>query len=196
MPDDQAFGFLEANFELLMMISAFCDESGKFKDQSVVSFATVAGTPKDFSDLHDDWQQHLRLNGLRVLTMKRALNASKPLSKKRSALGLANRLDALLPFVECIRKHLQNVLAIAIDVEAYKTASGVIRKSWTEDPHFMAFARIIIELVKPLRQRDVINVICDDEESTALPMYRLYRRIKLIYKDARSRLVSLSFADD
>jgi hypothetical protein len=193
----QGFDFLEIKqAELFMMISAFCDESGKFDSEPAVSFAAVAGTPAEFSEFHDEWQRHLRLNGLKVLTMKRALNATKRLSQKRSALGCANRIDALLPFIECIRKRLQNIVTVAVDVEAYKNAPSVIQGIWTQDPHFLAFTRTVIALLKPLRERDTINIICDDEEKTALPVYRLYRRIKLIYADARSRLASLSFADD
>lgn len=71
-----------------MVISAFFDESGKFKDQSTVSFAGVAGIPADFDQLHRDWQRHLHLNGLKVLTMKQALNVRVPLSRKRKAMGV------------------------------------------------------------------------------------------------------------
>ena len=133
-----------------MMISAFCDESGKFDSEPAVSFAAVAGTPAEFSDFHDEWQRHLRLNGLKVLTMKRALNATKRLSESRSALGCANRIDALLPFIECIRKRLQNIVTVAVDVEAYKNAPSVIQGIWTQDPHFLAFTRTVIALLKPL----------------------------------------------
>jgi hypothetical protein len=125
-----------------------------------------------------------------------ALNVRVPLSRKRKALGDGNRVDALMPFAECIRKHLQNVICVAVDVEAFKRTPGHLRKLWTDNPHFIAFTRVLLEVIKPVQPHDCINIICDDEEETALPMYNLYRRVKLVYTDTRARLASLSFADD
>jgi hypothetical protein len=43
----------------------------------------------------------------RLLSAKAVFNYSRPLSKKNADVGLTNRIETLLPFVSCIRKHLQ-----------------------------------------------------------------------------------------
>jgi hypothetical protein len=179
-----------------MMISAFLDESGKFKDHSSISFAGVAGDPQDFAMFNTEWKRHLRLNGLSLLSMKNALNANKRLSEKRAALGITNRIDALKPFAECIRRYLQNVTNVTVDVEAWRATPTHLRNLWSDDPVFMAFTRELLAVMEPLGPNDNISVVCDDKEHTALPMYKLYRRVKLVYPDARRKMASLSFADD
>src|SRR5580704_8344860 len=133
-----------------MLISAFFDESGKFKDHSTIAFGGVAAVPGDFNAFGSEWEKHLRLNGLKVLTMKQALNSRKPLSPKRKALGITNRIDALLPFVECIRRHLQNVVGIAVDVDAFKASPDHLRRVWSDDPIYMAFARTLLAVMEPV----------------------------------------------
>ncbi len=180
----------------MAMISAFLDESGKFEDRSSISLAAVAGSQGDFTALGNCWRQQLLLNGLKMLTMKEALNARRPLSEKNPSLGVEERIKALLPFALCIRKHVQNVVGFAVDVEAFKSTPSHLRQVWGDDPIFLAFARTLVAIMEPLAPEDFISIICDDEEKVALPMYKLYRRIKIVYKDARRRLGSLSFADD
>lgn len=85
---------------------------------------------------------------------------------------------------------------MAVDVKAFGNTPDHLRRIWSDNPHFLAFARTLLAVLEPLQEKDKINIICDDEESTALPMYRLYRRVKIVYADARSRLASISFADD
>jgi uncharacterized protein YozE (UPF0346 family) len=190
--------------EWIVMISAFFDESGKFnpdrdgevKGHPTISFAGIAGTPNDFSIFNTEWNRHLNLNGLACLSMKDSLNHRKKLSPKRDAIGIKNRIHALKPFAECIRKHLQNVTNVTVDVTAWKKTPTHLRKLWSDDPIFMAFTRQILQVMGPMRRNDTINIACDDEEHTALPMYKLYRRVKLVYPDARKKLASINFADD
>ena len=44
----------ERTTEWSMMISAFFDESGKFKDQSTIAFAGVVGAPQDFREFNSE----------------------------------------------------------------------------------------------------------------------------------------------
>lgn len=178
------------------MVNAFFDESGKFKDHSTIAFSGIAAGPQDFIGFTSDWKNHLRLNGLKSLTMKRALNVNSPLSEKRAARGIANRIDVLKPFAECIRKHMQNVVGVAVDVEAFHRAPSHLQRLWGHDPFFLAFTRILLAVIEPASNDDKINIICDDEEAVALGMYKLYRRVKIVHADARSRLASIAFADD
>jgi Protein of unknown function (DUF3800) len=197
MTEDQGFGFLQIErSNWLVVISAFFDESGKFRDHSMVSLSGVAGLSEDFSAFNDDWRRELYRAGLKTLTMKETLRVDLPLSKKRPAKGIKNRIDDLLPFVKCIRTHLKLVICMAVDVEAFKALPSDAQRDLGNNPHYVAFTRILLEILEPIKKEDALSIICDDEEETALPMYKLYRKVKLAWKDAKERLAALCFADD
>jgi hypothetical protein len=179
-----------------MTFSAFFDESGKFKDQPVISFSGIAATSDSAKPFMDEWKAQLFRSGLKVLTMKDALHYDHKLSKKKPAMGIKNRVEALRPFILCIRKHLSLAVCMAVNVDGFKNLSSQDQTLLGTDPHYLAFTRALIDLLEPLQKTDLLSVICDDEEKTAWPMYTLYRKVKLAWPDARKRLVSLSFADD
>ena len=54
--------FLNSDATWTMTFSAFFDESGKFRDQSVISFCGVAAG--DFRPFMDEWQEQLSHSGL------------------------------------------------------------------------------------------------------------------------------------
>lgn len=180
----------------LMLITAFLDESGKFKDHSVVALAGVAGTPQDCTALSNDWERELHRAGLACLSMKECLNYNVPLSKKRPAKGMQNRLDALMPFITAIRRNARFAFSVAIDTSAFKLLSTDVQKVFAGDPYYVAFIRMVTSILEPLQEGDKLGLVCDDEEQTALPMYRLYRKIRVGWKDARTRLASICFAND
>ncbi|HKW62306.1 MAG TPA: DUF3800 domain-containing protein [Candidatus Acidoferrum sp.] len=177
-------------------VTAFFDESGKFKDHKVISFGGVAGFNEEFVPFADDWGNLLYRNGLQVLSAKDAFNARRPLSQKNVRVGIRERVEDLLPFITCIRKHLSVVTGITIDVQAFKKLPSHFFQSYGNDPVFMAFARALLKVVEFTPNRDKISFICDDEEQVAFPIYRLYRRVKTVYPAARNKLVGITFADD
>jgi hypothetical protein len=178
-----------------MVVSAFMDESGKFQNP-LISLAGVAGNQENLIAFYDAWGRELKANGLRFLTMKDALNHKRPLSAKVKMLGVANRTMALLPFARAIRHNLQSVFGMVFDVQAFRKTPSHLRRVWSDDPIYMAFTVNVLALMQPLRAGVTVSIICDDEEKTALPMYRLYRRIKLLYPPAKETLTALAFADD
>lgn len=179
-----------------MTISAFFDESGKFQNQSVISFGGVTSDGWDFAAFGKEWDELLHVNGLESLTMKEVLKAHLPLSASVEALGTNNRVSALLPFISCIRKHLQCAAGMALDANTFKALPSHYFQALGDNPFFISFARILAEILEITGKGEVINIICDDEEQMACPMYKIYRKIKIVYPDAREKLKALTFADD
>lgn len=101
-----------------------------------------------------------------------------------------------MPFVLCIRKHIQNIIGVAVDVPTFKSLPSHARRILGDDPHYLAFTRVLIGVLEHLHLQDAVSIICDDEQSTAWPMYLLYRKVKLAFSDVHARLRSISFADD
>jgi hypothetical protein len=182
------------NFVLTLM--SYFDESGKFKDQRVVAFGGVIGVATHMNPFFDEWHKCLYQNGLPVLSMKQALRHDRPLSEKKSALGATARVEALLPFIYCIRKHLLAITGIALDTEAFRNLPSHYHQLLGDDPFVTAFLRMLIEIVEMARKDDKFMLVCDDEEAMALPMYKLYRRVKLIHSRSNDVLKSLCFGDD
>jgi len=180
--------------ELVMTFSAFFDESGKFKDHKIISFGGVASFEPDIANFAQEWGSLLFRNGLKELTVKAAFRFHVPLSKKNQDIGLENRINALLPFVRCIRKHLLMVTGIAIDVEAYKKLPPAFFELFTNDPIYMSFTWALLK-VSSFQQQSKISFICDEDEETAIDFYRLYRRVKKKWPDARKKLAAISFAN-
>ena len=143
-----------------------------------------------------DWGRLLDANGLTTLTMKDALKAHRPLSDKNPALGVESRIAALIPFIDCVKKHLMVITGIAVDAKAFKSLPNHYFQVMGDDPFFTAFTRTMLEVLKITHPEDKISLICDDEEEMALPMYRLFRRVKTIYPDAHEKLRAITFADD
>ncbi len=143
----------------------------------------------------NEWRRLLWTHGLTVLSAKEAFNYRIPLGKKVSALGLDERIKALTPYIACIRKHLEVVTGVALDVKAFNSLPSHYFQLLGDNPFFTAFMRMILRVLE-LTEKLPISLICDDEEQMAEPMYKLYRRIKLVWPGAREVLAAISFADD
>lgn len=176
-------------------VSTFCDASGKLSDHKVVCFGGVAAYNERYAPFVNEWDRLLVRNGIRVLSAKTAFNASRPLSDRNKRLGLENRIEDLAPFINCIRKHLQVVTGVAIDVQAFKKLPTNFFEVYGDNPEYAAFARSLLKIVD-FAGRDKIVFICDDDEEVAPLFYKLYRRIRKILSRARHGLVALTFADD
>jgi Protein of unknown function (DUF3800) len=178
---------------MVMTFSAFFDESGKFRDHKVISFGGVASFESDVANFAQEWGALLFREGLKELSVKTAFRFNVPLSKKNQDTGLENRINVLLPFIRCIRKHLLMVTGIALDVEAYSNLPPRFFELFTNDPIYMSFTWSLLK-VSGFQQHSKISFICDEDEETALNFYHLYRRVKKKWPDARKKLAAISFA--
>ena len=180
-----------------MMVSAFFDESGKFKDHRIISVGCVAdifGEP--FRRFDREWQGLLHTNGLVALSAKHVLNARRPLSSENPAIGIRKRTNALLPFVDCIRKNIQVVSGLAVDVRSFKKLPQHFFHFFGNDPSYLAVARTMLHIAEFTSPSDKVSLIFDDDEETAWQFYRLYRRLKQKWPRARSTFRAMSFGDD
>jgi hypothetical protein len=182
----------------MAVLYTYIDESGKFKDHSVVSISCVTGPQAEIERLDRLWRRQLRAARLDVLSMKHALRSHVALSERIPAQSPRERIRALEPFASCIRENAESVLSVAMDVE---DVARVIKR-WKgkltaqDNPHMIAFAGAVYRLLDENGPNDKLSLVCDDEEEMALPCYDLYRRVKKYNEDARRRLACLSFADD
>lgn len=182
---------------MLSTIAACFDESGKFKDHKVVSIGCVGGYVERFDrDFGHEWESLLLRYGLRVLIGKESLNYKRPLSKKTPCLGIKARTEALSGFISCIRKHLQIIVGMATDVEAFKKLPSHFFEIFGTNPSYLTFVRTAMHITEFTPEQSKVTMICDDDEETALPFFRLYRRVKKVWPDARRKFGGIAFVDD
>jgi hypothetical protein len=192
----QAFD-LQVSTEWIVTINAFCDESGKFHDRSVVSFGGIAAPSSTFNyGFCAAWGGYLHHLGLEELSLKHVFNHHLPLSDKRPALGIDERLRTLMPFVRFIRKHMHALVCVSVDCIAFKGLPSHQKEVLGRDPVILAFTRALVGLVDIVPTDDHLSFVCDEDEGTVIGMYKQYRKIKRHYPDARSKLRGISFADD
>lgn len=193
---DIALPSLVSEGEWWMTVHGFYDESGKFKDKKVISIGGVASYKTDLDNFAQEWGRHLRANGLAVLSAKKVFNPRRPLSRRNTDVGIEKRIQALHPFVSCIRKHLQVVTGVAIDAQAFNNLPPHFFQFYGRDPSYMAFVSNLLELIGYTPQRDKIVLVFDEDEETTIPFYHLYKRVKKLWPGARGKLAAISFADD
>lgn len=183
--------------QLMGIIHGYFDESGKV-DKPVVAFCGLVGASSRIQSFDDEWNGILRSYEMDFLTMKRAFKANAPLSPRIRKQSFAERIEALKPFADCIRKHFEYGIAAAVDVAAYKALSRGAKKQLggSDNPHYLAFLQGMLGFVKHLRSDDRISFICDDDEETAWNCYLFYRRVKRVFPQYRKHFISISFAED
>lgn len=178
---------------------AFFDESGKFKDKKrVVSFCGFCSPPAKVLAFEDAWNVLLRHYGLSCLTMKRALRRKIPFSRNEPAKERDERHAVLSRFVKCIREHFELGVAIAVDVDAYeKWPSRAKRKiGGSDDPHYLAFMTGAGGCANYVSEHDCLNLVCDDEQATAINCYKFYERMRVLDPKIKAKFTAISFADD
>jgi hypothetical protein len=186
--------------ELLMAVfSGYFDESGKKGDHPVVAFAGVCAGQSKLLEFEDAWKTLLRQYGMRSLHMARASRIKEKICDRMPRhQPIRERTEALMPFADCINKHLEIGLIQAIDVEGFNSLSETARKKLgsPDDPYYVAFVRATLELVKYAHGDDRISIICDYDQETAFDCHRHYMGVRKARAEVRQKIISLSFADD
>jgi hypothetical protein len=179
------------------ILHGYFDESGKV-DKPVVAFCGFIAAASRIQAFDDEWNSILRGYEMDFLTMKRALKAHTPLSPKIRKQSFAERIEALKPFADCIRKHFEYGIASAVDVAAFKDLSPGAKKQLggIENPHYLAFLQGMMGFVHHIRSDDRISFICDDDEQTAWNCYQFYRRVRKLHAICRKHFSAISFAED
>jgi Protein of unknown function (DUF3800) len=180
------------------IFQAFFDESGKFKDKRVTSFCGFCSPPSKLPAFEDEWNALLRHYGLPCLAMKRALRRKIPFSPTEPAKEREERNAVLRRFVECIRKHFELGVAVAVEVEAYKTWPYPSKKKigGSDDPHYLSFMAAALGCAKFVANEDRLALVCDDEQATAINCYKFYQRMRVVDPEVKGKLVAITFADD
>ena len=103
-----------AKGEWMVTINSFLDESGKFLDSEVVTFGAVIAMGQPLDAFVGEWAYWLNHNGFELLEMKEALKPWRPLSAKNEAMGPIKRMEAIAPFIKCIKRHLSIITGLRL----------------------------------------------------------------------------------
>jgi len=182
----------------MAIFNSYWDESGKFKDQKVVSFCGLCLPLVKLDTFEVRWKELLRRRDLPYLKATDALNPRRPLSSAIPAQTVRDRIEALKPFASCIADCFELGVALAVNVGAFNRTRDHIKKriSGGEDPFLMAFSLAMATFAYYRRERDSVAVIFDDDEGTAGNCLKLYRRMRTKELAYHGVFASITFADD
>jgi len=182
---------------MVCAMDAFFDESG-FHASNVIAFCGVAADTPALDRFNPAWGSLLVRADLEYLEMKSALNPRRKLSSRVGAHTPKERADFLMPFVNVIREHLDIGVVVAVDVKEYQRLPKKMRSELgsVDDPIYAAFLHALLTVSGSLRDGDHLGFVCDDEESTAEPCYKMYRKAIKRSVVARKAMSSLTFAND
>lgn len=183
----------------MAFLHAYFDESGKQHDHPAVTFTGVCVSDSRLSAFDSEWGVLLRQYGLKSLHMAKVSRLKENCGPKMPRhQTIEQRIEALVPFADCINKNLEKGLIQAIDVKGFKELNDQSKQGIgsPDDPYYLAFARGMVELIDYVQGDDRISLICDDDKSTAWLCYCHYRAIRRVHLDVRKKIVSLTFATD
>ncbi len=179
----------------MAILHFFCDESGKYKKDPVVSISGVGASRERGDAFNAEWQMLLRAYGLSELSMRHAMRINTNVGTKLNS-GQTNdqRQGVLFPFADCIHKHLEIGLMQGWSVVGYTKLPVEVKNilGGANDPYQLAFVRGLMEIAR-YAYKDHINVICDDNLPTAWDTYVHYREA-LKASEINERFVGISFA--
>lgn len=182
----------------MAILHFFCDESGKYRKNPVVSITGIGADRPRLDQFDKQWRALLDSYGLlpelhmaRVLQLSQANGPRMP-----SGQSLDERIDALLPFADCINDHLEIGLVQAWDVKGYNKLSMEVKKNLggSHDPYQLAFIRGLLAIKDYAGKDDVVSIICDDDEVTAWDTYMHFRGIFKALPEIKDSFVGISFA--
>jgi len=176
----------------------YCDESGKYRAQPVIT-VTGVGVTKDRQDRFDtEWRAILRAYKLEELHMSRVADLKQNVCHHMPANQTINeRIDALLPFADCMNQYLEYGLVEAWDVKGYAHLTMEVKRvlGGANDPYFMAFVRGALEIVHHVLDDDRVVIVCDDDLTAAWDTYLHYRAVRDAYPSFKRKTIGISFAN-
>ncbi|MGA7341094.1 MAG: DUF3800 domain-containing protein [Terracidiphilus sp.] len=182
---------------ILSFIHVYCDESGKHKNDSVVSFAALCVRVAALDTFNAEWEVLLRQYGLEELHMSQISRLSQNVGCRFVRGQTASeRVELLKPFVDRINGYMETGFVHATDSAGFSSIPEKQKKALAnmKDPYHLAFIRGLAALSKYGRD-ERLAIVCDDDEETAWDSYEMYRALRRPQRAVRDKVKSLSFAD-
>lgn len=181
----------------MAILQVYLDESGKQSDHPLIAVCCTCGPQMKTDKFSDDWKALLRRYGVSEFHMKRACEYSRSWGNIPKQT-LEERMEALKPFADCICDNLEAGWIQAWDVKGFRAIPPDARKKIgnAQDPYYLAFVRGLLEVVDYVQGDDVLSIICDYDEETALTCHGHYLGVRRARPDVRAKVASISFADD
>jgi len=184
---------------LMAILYFYCDESGKYRKNPVITITGIGANEDHLRRFDSEWNVLLRSYGLLPeLHMSRVMDLKQDNGPKMPAgQTLDQRIDALLPFVDCINDYLEVGLIQGWDVKGYNNLSTEVKGQLggSSDPFQLAFVRGLLEIADYVGEQGEISVICDDDEVTAWDTYTHYRAIKKAVPEISIKFAGITFAN-
>jgi hypothetical protein len=182
---------------ILGFVHVYCDESGKHKNNAVVSFVALCMQAKALEGFEERWKSLLRQYELSELHMVAVSRLSQRVGCRfERGQTAGERVELLKPFVDCINGEMETGLVNICDSQGFSLIPEKQRKALSDlkDPYHLEFIRGLDALAQ-YAPDDELAIVCDDDEDTAWESYRMYRRLRGVRFAIKDKIKSISFAD-
>jgi hypothetical protein len=175
---------------------AHFDESGKYKDCSIVSFAGLVDGWVRWRAFGEKWTQLLREYQVRDFRAVEALQHSQPFGNRPKGTA-EERAGQVAPFIREIVRGVSLAVAVSVDVSAYAKVQELHRECG-EDPHYFAFYMTLSLILQffAIPKEYTLGLVFDDDEETAMRCYQLLKKLKRNIPEVKERVTSVCFSDD
>jgi hypothetical protein len=191
------FDFISQQVDLMAVLYFFSDESGKYRKNPVITVSGVGAPTDRLNKFHAEWETLLRSYGIGELKMSRIGDLKQTCGHKMPAgQSIEQRIQAILPFADCINEHMEVGLMQGWDVKGFNGLSMAVKSALggSHDPFYLCFIRAMLQLGDYVPNGTAISLICDDDELTAWNAYCHYRKVSEAHKELGRKLAGITFA--
>jgi hypothetical protein len=175
----------------------FSDESGKYRKNPVITVSGVGAASPNLNRFHERWETLLRSYGIGEFKMSRIVDLKQSCGSKMPAgQTIEERIQAILPFADCINDHMEVGLMQGWDVKGFNGLSRAVKAALggSDDPFYLCYIRALLLLGGYTPNGTAISLICDDDELTAWDAYCHYRKVSEADKKLGQKLAGITFA--
>jgi hypothetical protein len=176
---------------------AYFDESGKQGDHPLIALSAVCASQLGVQRFENDWRALLRQYGLQDFHMVKAVRFSRKWGNIPKQT-IQERIEAIKPFADCITDNLELGVIQAWDVKGFRAIPRevLLKIGNPDNPYYTAFVRATLEIADHVQPEDVLSLVCDHDEETALNSYLHYMGVRKASEKVRKKTASISFSDD
>ena len=179
--------------EHVMVVKAYCDESGKLADHKFVVFAACVAGDSNWDVISQRWNEIILSRGISCVSMKDAMTfhgqfsgwAGREQERDDLIYGL---LDMAMPLVG-------SIATAPMSTDEFKSLTPVQQKM-LRNPQYCGFEACMRLILSDLRPGLDFHVVCDSSEEYSPTMLKLYIQLRARDEAFKRRCIAITFAED
>jgi hypothetical protein len=186
---------------LLVTMHVYLDDSESLRGDEYVCLAGFAARDSAWEEFAQKWARLLIRLNLPPTGDYRFLHVSDFLSGegvyKESSREFPVRVEIVRHFIGLIRQYIDFGIGVGVDAKALREVTAGDKKRVS--PLVFCFMRVLRNLIDHsgiLSPGEIMSLVLDDSESSAMKLYGTLKTLKRLHPEVRNRVGAITFADD